>query len=86
MSGKQESEIAGFDIKNFENYEFHDIQIPNAISIEELKTGAFIERQENLILWSGRNRKTHMATAIGVAACARGKKVKFYRTAALVNF
>ncbi len=26
-----------------------------------------------------------MATAIGVAACNRGKKVKFYRTAALVN-
>jgi DNA replication protein DnaC len=25
-----------------------------------------------------------MATAIGVAACYRGKKVKFYRTAALV--
>ena len=78
---------AGFDIiKTFENYEFHDIQIPNAISIEELKTGAFIERQENLILYGPVGTgKTHMATAIGVAACARGKKVKFYRTAALVN-
>ena len=28
---------------------------------------------------------SNMATAIGVAACSRGKKVKFYRTAALVN-
>jgi len=26
-----------------------------------------------------------MATAIGVAACSRGKRVKFFRTAALVN-
>ncbi|MGI5881265.1 MAG: ATP-binding protein, partial [Syntrophomonadaceae bacterium] len=26
-----------------------------------------------------------MATAIGVEACNQGKKVKFYRTAALVN-
>uniref|UniRef100_UPI001639BD14 ATP-binding protein n=1 Tax=Clostridium tagluense TaxID=360422 RepID=UPI001639BD14 len=29
--------------------------------------------------------KSHMATAIGVAACSRGKRVKFFRTAALVN-
>ncbi|HAF60529.1 MAG TPA: hypothetical protein DCK81_05255 [Clostridiales bacterium UBA9856] len=42
---------ADFDvIKTFENYEFGDIQIPNAISIEELKTGAFIDKLENLIL------------------------------------
>jgi DNA replication protein DnaC len=78
---------AGFDIiKTFENYEFEDIQIPNAISIDELKTGTFIDRHENLILYGPVGTgKTHMATAIGVAACSRGKKVKFYRTAALVN-
>jgi len=78
---------AGFDvIKTFENYEFRDIQIPNAISIEELKTGAFIDKLENLILYGPVGTgKSHMATAIGVAACSRGKKVKFYRTAALVN-
>ncbi len=78
---------AGFDIiKTFEGYEFGDIQIPSAISIEELKTGAFIDRLENLILYGPVGTgKSHMATAIGVAACSRGKKVKFYRTAALVN-
>jgi DNA replication protein DnaC len=78
---------AGFDvIKTFENYEFRDIQIPNTISIEELKTGAFIDKLENLILYGPVGTgKSHMATAIGVAACSRGKKVKFYRTAALVN-
>jgi DNA replication protein DnaC len=78
---------AGFDvIKTFENYEFQDIQIPKAISIEELKTGIFIDRLENLILYGPVGTgKSHMATAIGVAACSRGKKVKFYRTATLVN-
>jgi DNA replication protein DnaC len=41
---------------------------------------------ENLILYGPVGTgKSHMATAIGVAACSRGKKVKFYRTAALVN-
>ena len=45
-----------------------------------------MNRQENLILY-GRNGagKSHMATAIGVEACMQGKKVKFYKTATLVN-
>jgi len=78
---------AGFDvIKTFESYEFRDIQIPNAISIEELKTGAFIDRFENQILYGPVGTgKSHMATVIGVVACSRGKRVKFYCTAALVN-
>jgi len=78
---------AGFDvIKTFENYEFGNIQIPNAISIEELKAGAFVDNHENLILYGPVGTgKSHMATAIGVEACSRGKKVKFYRTATLVN-
>ena len=46
----------------------------------------FMSRNENLILY-GRNGagKSHMATAIGVEACMQGKKVKFYKTASLVN-
>jgi len=78
---------AGFDvIKTFEGYEFNDIQIPSSINIDDLKTGAFIDRLENLILYGPVGTgKSHMATAIGVAACARGLKAKFYRTATLVN-
>lgn len=78
---------AGFDvIKTFEGYEFGDIQIPGSISLEELKSGSFIEKLENLILYGPVGTgKSHMATAIGVAACSRGKKAKFFRTASLVN-
>jgi len=78
---------AGFDvIKTFDGYAFNEIQIPDAISIEEIKTGAFINKVENLILYGPVGTgKSHMATAVGVAACAHGKRVKFYRTAALVN-
>lgn len=78
---------AGFDvIKTFENYEFNDIQIPNLIDIDSLKTGAFIDKLENLILYGPVGTgKSHMATAIGVAACSRGKKARFFRTASLVN-
>jgi len=78
---------AGFDVvKTFDGYTFDDIQIPEAISVDELKAGTFIGKIENLILYGPVGTgKSHMATAIGVSACAAGKKVKFYRTASLVN-
>ena len=78
---------AGFDsIKTFEGYTFEKIAIPPALSIELVKQLDFMNRTENLILY-GRNGagKSHMATAIGVEACMQGKKVKFYKTASLVN-
>lgn len=78
---------AGFDnIKTFENYRFEDIEIPASLTIDLLKQADFLSRTENLILY-GRNGtgKSHMATAIGVEACMQGKKVKFYKTATLVN-
>ena len=78
---------AGFDnIKTFENYDFKKITIPATLTLDKLKTLDFMNRKENLILY-GRNGagKSHMATALGVEACMQGKKVKFYKTAALVN-
>ncbi len=70
---------AGFDvIKTFENYEFADIQIPTSIDIENLKNVDFVDKKENLILYGPVGiGKTHLATAIGVAACSAGKKVRF---------
>lgn len=78
---------AGFDqLKTFEDYDFRNIVIPNTITVDGIKTVEFMSRKENLILY-GRNGagKTHMATAIGVEACMQGAKVRFYKTAALVN-
>lgn len=78
---------AGFDqIKTFEDYDFRNIVIPNTITMDGIKTVDFMSRKENLILY-GRNGagKTHMATAIGIEACMQGAKVRFYKTAALVN-
>jgi DNA replication protein DnaC len=72
--------------KTFENYSFEEIQIPKKISIEKLKQGEFIQRNENLILYGGVGvGKTHMATAIGVSLINQGKNVKFYKTPTLVN-
>lgn len=78
---------AGFDVlKTFADYTFDQIEIPGSIGREDLKNATFVERKENLILYGPvGTSKTHLATALGVAACMNGRKVKFYRTAALVN-
>jgi DNA replication protein DnaC len=78
---------AGFySVKTFEGYNFDGIRIPMSISVEDIKNCAFVERNENLILYGNVGTgKTHLATAIGVNACNMGLNVGFYRTASLVN-
>lgn len=78
---------AGFDIiKTFEGYSFNNIQMPKTIDIEGLRNIYFINKKENLILYGPVGTgKTHLATAIGVNACSNGKRVKYFRTATLVN-
>jgi DNA replication protein DnaC len=54
--------------------------------IEQLTTGAFMETAHNLILVGGTGTgKTHIATAIGVSAIHKGKRVRFYNAVDLVN-
>jgi len=78
---------AGFDvIKTFEDYVFDDVQVPASISVDGIRQAEFVEHKENLILYGAVGTgKTHLATAIGVEACNRDRRVKFFRTAALVN-
>lgn len=78
---------AKFDVlKTFEGYDFSEVEFPETIGREEIEKLDFIMRQENLIFYgSVGTGKTHLATAIGVAACIAGKKVRFYKVASLVN-
>lgn len=78
---------AKFDIvKTFENYTFEDIKFPSALTPDDLTGVTFIPRRENLILYGNVGAgKTHLAIAIGVAACDAGYKTRFWRTATLVN-
>jgi DNA replication protein DnaC len=55
-------------------------------SIEQLATGGFMEQAYNLILVGGTaTGKTHLATAIGIAAIHQGKRVRFYNAVDQVN-
>lgn len=56
------------------------------VLIEQLASAGFIETAHNLILVGGTGTgKTHLATAIGVAAIHQGKRVRFFNAVDLVN-
>lgn len=54
--------------------------------VEQLATAGFMETAHNLILVGGTGTgKSHLATAIGVAAIHQGKRVRFFNAVDLVN-
>ena len=59
--------------------------LPQA-QIQQLASAAFMETAHNLILVGGTGTgKTHLATALGVAAIHLGKRVRFFNAVDLVN-
>lgn len=62
------------------------IGIPATITREEIEAAAFLKNKENLLLMgvSGTG-KTHLATAIGMSLCEKGRHVRFYTATGLAN-
>jgi len=69
-----------------ESYDFSLLPSLNKQKVLALARGSFIAQHENLIcvgqIGTG---KTHLATAIGYAACELGYRVRFFTAATLVN-
>ena len=66
-------------------FEWQESPLPQA-QIQQLATAAFMEEAHNLILVGGTGTgKSHLATAMGVAAIHKGKRVRFYNAVDLVN-
>ncbi len=73
-------------LKTFENYSFEGIEMPERLSVDELKTLDFIDRKENLILYGGvGSGKSHMGIALGAAAIQQEKVVLFFTVYDLIN-
>lgn len=54
--------------------------------LEQLATASFMDQAHNLILVGGTGTgKTHLATALAVAAIHQGKRIRFYNAVDLVN-
>jgi DNA replication protein DnaC len=73
-------------IKMLDSFDFTALPSLNKALVVELSRGSFIDRRENVIfIGSYGTGKTHLATALGVAACRQGKRARFYTAAGLIN-
>ena len=72
--------------KDFDTYDFSIMPSLNKQQILESGRGQWIENHENLCLIGSQGTgKTHLAIALGLAACRQGRKVRFFTAASLVN-
>ena len=72
--------------KTLDNYDFDPISFPDNLDKTDLLSLDFIDKKENIMmLGSVGTGKTHLATALGIKACQKNKKVKFYRAIDLTN-
>jgi DNA replication protein DnaC len=52
----------------------------------DLLRGEYLDKRENILFIGGSGTgKTHIAIALGIAACQQGKKVRFYRVTELIT-
>jgi len=78
---------AGFPVpKDFDTFDFTAVPHLSKPKVLELARGEWIEKRSNVcLLGSPGTGKTHVATALGLAACRQGKRVRFFTAAALVT-
>jgi len=71
-------ELAGFD--------FSCVPSLNKQRVLELARGGYLNKAESIIMVGNPGLgKTHVATALALAACRQGHRVRFYNAAGLVN-
>jgi DNA replication protein DnaC len=73
-------------IKTLDAFDFSVQPSLNKPMVVDLMRCEYIENRENILLVGNPGAgKTHLATALGVEACAKAKKVRFFRLSELVT-
>ena len=73
-------------LKTLDSFDFGAQASINEALVRQLASGEYIDARENvLIMGNSGTGKTHLATALGFAACAQGKRVRFWSATALVT-
>lgn len=73
-------------VKTIDTFDFKQQTSINEPLIRELLRGDYLRERENvLLIGNSGTGKTHLATALGFAACAQGHKVRFTTVTALVT-
>jgi DNA replication protein DnaC len=72
--------------KDFDTYDFTALPSLPKQKVLELARGEWIEQHYNCcLIGNAGTGKTHLATALGLAACRQGQRVRFFTAAGLVN-
>jgi len=73
-------------VKSLDSFDFKAMPSLNKMLVRELARCEYVERRENVIaLGNSGTGKTHIALALGLAACQKGLSVGFITAAALVH-
>ena len=73
-------------VKTIDTFDFKAQPSINQALVRELMSGEYISKRENVLMVGNPGTgKTHLATALGFAACAQGKRVRFTTTTAMVT-
>ena len=73
-------------LKTLDTFDFKAQPSINHQRVQELLRGEYIDRHENvLLIGNSGTGKTHLATALGFAACQQGCKVRFFTATGLVT-
>jgi len=73
-------------LKTIDSFNFSEQKSVNEPLVRELLRCEFIDQHENVLLMGNSGTgKTHLATALGFAACCEGYKVRFFGCTALVT-
>lgn len=73
-------------LRTLDEFDFAAIPSLKRTKVLELARGEYIQRHENVaLIGSIGTGKTHIAIALGLAACEQGHRVRFYTAAGLVN-
>jgi DNA replication protein DnaC len=78
---------AGFPATySFGQFRADEVQFPSDVTVDGIKSLAFIGERKNIIMYGGTGTgKTMLSICIGNEACLKGIPVRFFRTASLVN-
>jgi len=72
--------------KTIDTFDFKQQPCINEPLVRELLRGDYLEKRENILLIGNSGTgKTHLATALGFAACTQGHKVRFTTVTSLVT-
>jgi DNA replication protein DnaC len=83
----QRIKLARFPVlKDLSNFDFSCLPNLNKQLVLDLARGEYIQKVEPILMVGNPGLgKTHLATALALAACRQGYKVRFYNVAGLVN-